>query len=211
MSRVRGLGTHARALRACLAILMASVAARGAPGVGRAESVPRGDPRQEPRAPAGLGDAGLLGAALKAEIDRGMAKLRLPGLPGPYFVSGIISDTDVFQVAASLGAIQQTDRSRQRQLQVEVRVGDYDFDDSNFMDDRSVQEVSELPIEDGALAVRRAAWLLIDGAFKDAAARFETKRSVRQRQAETSERAASFARIEPVQLVGAPPEQLGPE
>ena len=52
MSIVRGLGTHARALRACLAILLASVAARGAPG--HAESAPRGDPRQEPRAPAGL-------------------------------------------------------------------------------------------------------------------------------------------------------------
>lgn len=161
----------------------------------------------EPRtlAPRGLGDdpgtraeTESLRGALHAEIDRGLRELTFPSMPRPYFISGTVTDSDVLQVAASLGAVQMSERRRQRGLGVEVRVGSYELDDSNFMGDGAVQRAALLPIEEDPLSVRRAAWLLIDGAYKDASARLEAKRSIRQGQASSEQRPPSFARVEPV-------------
>jgi hypothetical protein len=71
--------------------------------------------------------------AMKSELVRSAAKLQLGDLEKPYFIAYRIEDRDNHNASARLGALESSNSSRGRTLDVEVRVGDYELDNTNFL------------------------------------------------------------------------------
>lgn len=123
--------------------------------------------------------------AMRDELNRSMAELRLDTLAGPYFIAYRIDDLGNAHVAARRGALVRSDESRHRRLTVEVRVGAYNFDNTNFFGmssgpiglRRSVGEEDELPLDDDYRELRRHVWLATDQAYKEALEQLSHKRA----------------------------------
>ncbi len=117
--------------------------------------------------------------AVAEEMNRDMTELQLPGAPKPYHISYKVTEVDVNDAAASLG---QTTSRRNRHfvnLEARVRVGTPALDNGNF----SVPNAEEidavvainLPVDANARIARRAAWLVTDGAYKEALIQLRAK------------------------------------
>jgi predicted Zn-dependent protease len=126
-----------------------------------------------------------LGRALRDELARTMARLRLDTLPAPYFVAYRVDEIRTSEARASLGALLRGADTHRRALNVELRVGDYGFDNTNFMEmpspTRTMLEGSygsaALPIDDDYAVLRRQLWLATDGAYKRAVEQLSQKRA----------------------------------
>jgi hypothetical protein len=66
-----------------------------------------------------------LSRAMRDELTRSMADLRLDTLPKPYFVAYRIDEVETAEAEASLGSLVHGTDARVRRLRVELRVGDY--------------------------------------------------------------------------------------
>lgn len=156
----------------------------------------------------GAEETGRLLVALREEMARSMARLRLKGYEAPYFISYTLRDAESFEVVGKLGAVFGKSHDRHRVLHVEVRVGGYELDntsaDGSDQDadlSISLSEVSkDAPLDDSANmdALRGALWLLTDQKYKAALAAYARKRARGVRDVDPEDRAASFSR-EPVQ------------
>jgi hypothetical protein len=130
-------------------------------------------------------EAGTM-AAMKDEMQRSMAELRMKGEAAPYYIAYEVLDRTIFDVSGRLGAVIENPPRRSRTLRVEVRVGDYMFDSSRFV----VQgfgggsglngEVVMAPIDDDYDAMRRQIWLTTDSAYKRAINIFARKKAAFQ-------------------------------
>jgi TldD protein len=143
--------------------------------------------------------------ALKAEMARSMARLRLPKEDPPYFLRYLVRDYDETDLAARLGALLNDDQTRARQATVEARVGDYQFD--NTADDTSdkmfdtddfdkYDPPSVAPIDSDVDALRATLWLQTDVKYKRALALLHKKRGARVTKVVEDESVASFSREE---------------
>src|SRR5690606_8651004 len=105
-----------------------------------------------------FGPSAPLRKALQAEMQRALEKLRLPGMPEPYFILSTLADVDALDVSASLGAVNVERLRRQRTLDIDVRVGSYELDNSGFVGagEPGPQRV-EVPIDADPAELRRAA------------------------------------------------------
>jgi hypothetical protein len=129
--------------------------------------------------------------AMRDEIARAMAGLRLPGQPAPYFIACTIDDGAGRQISATGGATVSDGRNRSRVLRVDVRVGDYARDSSRFVSfDRDPGVMSmyaggsmQAPLDENIDVVRRQLWLVIDGAYRRALSSFAKKQAAQQNQA----------------------------
>ena len=143
--------------------------------------------------------------AMRDELARSMAELRLDTLPKPYFVAYRIDDIEAADAAASLGGLVRGAATRTRHLRVELRVGDYESDNSNFMGMpgptmsmlSGLRGGALLPLDDQYQEIRRQLWLATDGAYKRAVEQLAQKRAALQNQTR-SERLPDFAREPPV-------------
>jgi hypothetical protein len=122
--------------------------------------------------------------AIAEEMTRATKELEIPGAPKPYEISYKITEVDVNDVAASLG---QTTSKRNRHfvnLEARVRVGSNKLDNGNFV----VPEATEidgtsainLPLEVNPRIAKRAAWLVTDGAYKEALIQLNAKLEARK-------------------------------
>ncbi len=154
--------------------------------------------------------------ALRDELARSMAELRLEELDRPYFLSYRVDDVTSVSADASLGSLLASDETRRRMLTVELRVGDYDFDNTNFLSFSSFNQsrivstfggVTPLPLEDDYREIRRQVWLATDVAYKQALEDLAKKRAALTNKTRTEE-LADFHRAETVEVRGAagPPE-----
>jgi TldD protein len=127
----------------------------------------------------GPGSIGMQGAAdtrafsiLQSELQRNYDVLAKQDAPA-YFMSYTMHDTRTARLAASVGALQQSDEARSRFVTVEVRVGDYSLDNTHPIrgDARSagprVTNVA-LPLTDEEKPIRLALWHATDRTFKQA-------------------------------------------
>jgi microcin-processing metallopeptidase PmbA/TldD-like protein len=143
--------------------------------------------------------------AMRDELARSMAELRLDTLPKPYFVAYRVDDIEAADAAASLGGLVRGTATRTRRLRVELRVGDYEFDNSNFMGMpgptlsmlSGLRGGALLPLDNQYQEIRRQLWLATDGAYKRAVEQLAQKRAALQNQTR-SERLPDFAREPPV-------------
>ncbi len=129
----------------------------------------------------------LLMKAMRDELDRSMAELRLRDLERPYFISYSVRESTIARVEASLGAMISRSQASSRNLSVEVRVGDPGFDNTNFYSRSNFgssaafsNSPARLPLEDDYRELRRKIWLATDSAYKRALAQLSKKRAALQ-------------------------------
>jgi predicted Zn-dependent protease len=122
--------------------------------------------------------------AIEEEMTRAMTRLEIPGAPKPYSISYKITEVDVNDVSASLGATTSRRNRHFVNLEARVRVGNSQLDNGNFV----VPDASELdgtatqtlPLEATPRIARRAAWLVTDQAYKEALIQLRAKLEARR-------------------------------
>jgi hypothetical protein len=151
-------------------------------------------------AASAFGQEDVVVKAMRDELARSMAELRLENLDKPYFISYRVDDADGGTVSATLGQLTASNFSRTRVLTVEVRVGDYQLDNTNFVAGRPAgASFHALPLEDDYDQIRRAIWLATDGEYKQACAALAAKRSVLERR-KSAPALPDFTRQAPVTI-----------
>lgn len=116
--------------------------------------------------------------AMTDEMERSLSRLRIDGHSAPYFVSYDSSETDRFEVGASLGVLTGRSHTRWRTLEPSVRVGTYEFDNSKFYGDApSITGSSGLTIDNNYDAFRRKIWLVTDTDYKSGVELLEEKKA----------------------------------
>ncbi len=164
-------------------------------------------------APAPGAETPPLLVALKQELGRSMARLRLRGYEAPYFISYTLRETETHEVIGKLGAVFTQNHDRQRAIHVEVRVGSYAFDntsadgsDGNADLALSLTEVSkDAPLDDNLEALRGTLWLITDQKYKAALAAYASKRARGVRDVEPEDKLPSFSRESAQRQILPPP------
>lgn len=141
--------------------------------------------------------------AMRGEIARSKS-IRLSNLDSPYYIEYAVDDLSLFSVAANLGGILESRRSRVRIPRLDVRVGDYRFDNTNYlytdMFRGSRLESDRMPLDDDLLSLRTYLWLGTDREYKGAVEAIARKRSALKNVA-SGEQLNDFAKAPPVQLL----------
>jgi hypothetical protein len=122
--------------------------------------------------------------AIAEEMNRATTSLQIPGAPKPYSISYKVTEVDVNDVAASLGATTSRRNRHFVNLEARVRVGTPQFDNANFF----IQQAGEidgtasanLPLEATPRIAKRAAWLVTDNAYKEALIQLRAKLEARR-------------------------------
>jgi hypothetical protein len=137
----------------------------------------------------------VLYRAMRDELARSMARLRLDTMPAPYFLAYRVQEVEYLGASARLGSLVGSYATRHRGVAVELRVGDYTFDNTNFMGGTGrafgsiggafVSERGLLPLDDNYLTLRRHLWLATDAAYKAAVEALANKRAALESRART--------------------------
>ena len=153
--------------------------------------------------------------AMKAELARSMAKLRLEGYDAPYFISYQLKDTQSHGIVARYGAIFDERSQREARLAVDVRVGSYELDSSEGEADLPFflgadqgptwLARDEAPHTPDPEALHNALWLLTDEKYKGALSSFLKRKAQGVYAADSEEeKTVSFTREEPVRFIQEP-------
>ncbi len=127
---------------------------------------------------AAFGQEDVVVKAMRDELARSMAGLRMENLDKPYFISYRVDDVDGVIVSATLGQLTASNAGRSRTLAVQVRVGGYQLDNTNFVSGQPGAAARVLPLDDDYDQIRRAIWLATDAEYKQASATLAAKLSV---------------------------------
>ena len=130
---------------------------------------------------AAFGQQDVVVKAMRDELARSMAGLRMENLDKPYFISYRVDDADAGVVSATLGQLTASNFGRSRALAVQVRVGGYQLDNTDFSSGRPGSTPHMLPLDDDYDQIRREIWLATDAEYKLASATLAAKRSVLER------------------------------
>jgi predicted Zn-dependent protease len=152
-------------------------------------------------------------AAMRDEMQRSMAELRMKGEAPPYYIAYEVLDRTISDVSGRLGAIVDNPPRRARTLRVEVRVGDYTFDSSRFVvqgfgGGALTGETVVAPLDDDYDAMRREIWITTDAAYKRAITMFARKKAAFQNRT-ASDPIPDFSKEAPVETVLAVPAATG--
>jgi len=120
-------------------------------------------PSPAPSAAPSMAPSDPILKAMREELDRSKAQLKMDNVPAPYYIEYRVSDLDEYDAEAAFGALRQDQRSHGRVLRVVVRVGDYKLD-SYFGPGVGVADFA--PLDDDPIALRRQLWLATDRAYK---------------------------------------------
>ncbi len=135
--------------------------------------------------------------AMRAEMERSKARLKLENMAAPFYIDYRVTDMDEFIAEASFGALRSNVRTRLRFLRVVVRVGDYKQD--SFYG-QGEGEVAIMPLDNDELALRHQIWLATDKAYKSATEALAQKQA-QLKQFNVDQNFDDFAHAAPVQLV----------
>ncbi|MBZ5572182.1 MAG: peptidase U62 [Acidobacteriia bacterium] len=135
--------------------------------------------------------------AMRSELERAKAELKLDQMAAPYYIEYRVIDTDQYSAEAAFGALRTGLRARIRVLRVVVRVGDYK-QDSYFGQGQG--SVAFVPLDDDVLAMRHELWLATDQAYKAATESLIAKQS-QLKQLTVDQPVDDFAHADPVQSV----------
>jgi predicted Zn-dependent protease len=127
--------------------------------------------------------------AMRDELQRSVAELRLQGQEKPYFISYRVDEQRSSWVSATFGSTESRGERRRRMLNVEVRVGSPALDNTNFLSGDSFDggKDVDLPLDDDRTELRRQIWLATDRAYKDAVESLSKKRAALQNKLRTDE------------------------
>ena len=104
-------------------------------------------------------------AAMREELERSKAHLKMENIAAPYYIEYSVLDLDEYDAEAAFGALRQKQRSHGRSARVVVRVGDYKLD-SYYGPGTGFVDLA--PLDDDATALRHQLWLATDQAYKAA-------------------------------------------
>ncbi len=144
-----------------------------------------------------LADADPVLHAMRSELERSKAELKLEQMAAPYYIEYRVIDTDQYSAEAAFGALRTDVRSRIRILRVVVRVGDYKQDSYYGQGEGAI---SFVPLDDDVLGLRHELWLATDRAYKAATESLTAKQS-QLKQLTVDQPVDDFARADPVQSV----------
>jgi len=136
--------------------------------------------------------------AMRAELERSKAQLKMDQVAAPYYIEYRVSDLDQYSAEASYGALRADVRMRLRFLRVVVRVGDYK-QDSYFGAGQGTVDI--MPLDGDLQAMRHQIWLATDRAYK-AAAESLTAKQAQLKQLNIDQPVDDFAHADPVQSLG---------
>lgn len=165
-----------RALCFALALLFLAVAAP-------ARAAGEGASKEDRAGPSRAVTPDILDAVAD-EIQRAMTGMAIPGEPRPYFIGHKLTEIDVNDVVASMGATTWNQQRHFVIIEARVHVGDYQLDNSNFVianaeaTDGAAQ--FQLPMEATPRIARRGAWLVTDAAYKEALEQLRAKLDTRR-------------------------------
>ncbi len=126
-------------------------------------------------------------SAMRDELKRSMDSLFIETLQKPYYIEYKLKITNTYRAASLLGSLVDSSSTKIATLTVNVRVGDYEFDNSNFLDfsflffmggDESLGSRRNIPIDFDYFTLRRELWLATDFAYKNALEAYSKKLSV---------------------------------
>ncbi len=146
-------------------------------------------------ADAASGDVVL--RALREEMDRSKAKLKMDNVPAPYYIEYRVTEIDQFEASAVFGALRNQERNRARLLRAVVRVGDYK-QDSFYGTGEGVIDL--VPTDDDVFASRHRIWLATDRAYKAATEALSAKQAA-LKQLKVDEPVDDFAKASPVEVI----------
>jgi len=113
--------------------------------------------------------------AIRAELARGMAGLRLEGTPEPYRAEVRLVRAELLSLDGSYGGIITNVLERQATGIVEVRVGNVTLDNSNYFGAQSGISGVELSLDAAPQFLRKELWLALDRAFRGASQSYAAK------------------------------------
>jgi TldD protein len=152
--------------------------------------------------PAGRSEAAAasdpLLRAMKEELARSKAQLKMEDVEAPYYIEYRLSDVEQYDAEAAFGALRQNDRSHARSIRVVVRVGDYK-QDSYYGPGQGV--VNLAPVDNDERALRWQLWLATDQAYKLASQALAAKKAA-QREFSADQGFDDFAREPAVESIG---------
>jgi len=143
-------------------------------------------------------DDDLVLSAMRAELDRSKAQLKMENVAAPYYVEYRIYDVDQYSAEASFGALRIDVHSRLRVVRVVVRIGEYK-QDSYFGQGQGT--IDFIALDNDMLALRHQLWLATDRAYKSAAEALTAKQS-QLKQFTVDQPVDDFAHADPVQSIG---------
>jgi len=111
--------------------------------------------------------------AMRVELERSKAQLKMDNVAAPYYIEYHLWDVDEYDAEAAFGALREEQRSHARTVRVVVRVGDYKQDSSG----PGFAGVSLAPIDDDPVALRWQLWLATDQAYKAASEALAAKKA----------------------------------
>jgi predicted Zn-dependent protease len=141
------------------------------------------------------GDVVLL--ALREEMDRSEANLKLENVPAPYYIEYRVIEIDQFEASAVFGALRNQQHNQGRLFRVVVRVGDYKQDSFFGTGEGSIDLV---PSDDDVFAIRHRIWLATDRAYKAATEALSAKQAA-LKQLKVDEPVDDFAKASPLEAV----------
>jgi len=144
-----------------------------------------------------VGSDDVVLSAMRAELDRSKAQLKMEQVDAPYYIEYRIFDVDQYSADAAFGALRGGVRTRYRFLRVVVRIGDYK-QDSYFGQGKGT--IDFMPLDNDMLAMRRQLWLATDRAYKSAAESLTAKQA-QLKQLTIDQPVDDFAHADPVQSV----------
>ena len=135
--------------------------------------------------------------ALREEMDRSKAKLKLDNVPAPYYIEYRVTDMEQVDASAVFGALRSQQHDRARLARVVVRVGDYKQDSFIGTGEGTIDLV---PCDDDIFAIRHRIWLATDRAYK-AASEALTAKQAALKQMKVDEPVDDFAKATPAEAI----------
>jgi len=135
--------------------------------------------------------------AMREELDRSKAQLKMENVPAPYYIEYHVSDVDEYDAEAAFGALRQDQRAHARYLRVTVRVGDYK-QDSYY--GPGLGAANFATVDDNPTALRWQLWTATDQAYKAASEALAMKKAA-LRQYTSDQPFDDFAHAPPVESI----------
>ncbi|MBZ5696697.1 MAG: peptidase U62 [Acidobacteriia bacterium] len=112
--------------------------------------------------------------AMREELDRSKAQLKMENVPAPYYIEYHVSDLDEYDAEAAFGVLRDDQRVHARYLRVIVRVGDYK-QDSYY--GPGIGAANFATVDDDPTALRWQLWITTDQAYKAASEALAMKKA----------------------------------
>jgi predicted Zn-dependent protease len=135
--------------------------------------------------------------ALREEMERSKAQLKMDNVPAPYYIEYRVTEIDQFEASAIFGALRNQEHNHARLLRVVVRVGDYKQDSFYGSGEGAIDLI---PSDDDVYAIRHRIWLATDRAYKTASEALSAKQAA-LKQLKVDEPVDDFAKATPVEAV----------